>query len=154
MGHSVHHMAETASTREPAAAPVRGAPTARLIVPAIALVAAIQLGSALWMVVDPRGFFEQLGPFGVYNGHYLRDAAGFQGGLGLALVASLAWPVLRAGAVAATLASVALHAVNHWVDVGEAHPGSDAGIVDAVSLTLLAIVLVGLLRVVVKDGRT
>lgn len=126
---------------------------ARLVTPAIALIAAIQLATALWMVVAPHDFFNQVGPFGAYNGHYLRDAAAFEGGLGLALAAALAWPVLRAGALAATLASTALHAVNHWVDVGEAHAGSNAGIVDAVSLTLLAVVLAGLLHRVVREQR-
>jgi hypothetical protein len=142
-------MADLAPTSAQPARPA--AASARLVVPAIALIAAIQLGTALWMVVDPRGFFEQLGPFGVYNSHYLGDAAAFVGGLGLALAASLAWPVLRAGAVAATLASTALHAVNHWVDVGDAHAGSDAGIVDAISLTLLSVVLAWLLRVIVRE---
>lgn len=142
------------TTSEPApAAPRAGVALARLVVPAIVVVAAIQLGTALWMVVDPRGFFDQLGPFGTYNGHYLGDAAAFQGGLGLALAASLAWPALRAGAVAAVLASTALHALNHWVDVGDAHAGSSAGIVDAISLTLLALVLAVLLRVVLREAR-
>ena len=139
------------TTTQPAAAPRAADGLARLVVPAIAVVAAIQLGTMLWMLVDPRGFFDQLGPFGVYNGHYLRDAAAFQGGLGLALAASIVWPVLRAGAVAAVLASTALHAVNHWVDVGDAHAGSSAGIVDAISLTLLAIALAALLRVVLRE---
>lgn len=145
-------MSDTApTTSQPTASSGAGDALARLVVPAIAVVAAIQLGTALWMVVDPRGFFDQLGPFGVYNGHYLRDAAAFQGGLGLALAASLAWPVLRAGAFAAVLASTALHAVNHWVDVGEAHAGSSAGVVDAISLTLLAVALAVLLRVVLRE---
>jgi hypothetical protein len=144
-------MAETVPTPQPAAGAGRGDALTALVAPAIAVVAAIQLGTALWMVVDPHGFFEQLGPFGVYNSHYLGDAAAFQGGLGLALAASLAWPALRAGAVAAVLASTALHAVNHWVDVSDAHAGSSAGIVDAISLTLLAVVLAGLLRVVLRE---
>ncbi len=141
---------ETVPTPQPASVAQRDDPLARLVTPAIAVIAAIQLGTALWMVVAPHDFFEQVGPFGVYNGHYLRDAAAFQGGLGLALAAALVWPALRAGALAAMLATTALHAVNHWVDVGEAHAGSSAGIVDAVSLTVLAVVLAGLLRLVLR----
>lgn len=112
----------------------------------IALFALANLGPALWIVVDPHGFFEQVGPFGVYNPHYLGDAASFQAGIGLALVASLVWPVLRPGALVVTLGATALHAFNHWLDVGEAHAGSDAGIVDAVSLTVGALLIVGLVR--------
>ena len=126
---------------------------ARLVVPAIALIAAIQLGTALWMIVAPHDFFDRVGPFGIYNGHYLADAAAFEGGLGVALAASLAWPALRAGALAATLASTALHAINHWADVGDAHPGTSAGITDAVSLTLLALALAWLLRAVLLEQR-
>jgi predicted anti-sigma-YlaC factor YlaD len=112
----------------------------------IALVAVGQLAPALWIVVSPHGFFDQIGPFGPYNAHYLGDAAAFQGGLGVALLASLAWPALRAGALAAVLAVTVLHAFNHWLDVGDAHAGSNAGIVDAISLTVLAILVAGLVR--------
>jgi hypothetical protein len=103
----------------------------------IALLAAVQLVTAAWMVVAPHSFFDNLGPFGVYNGHYLRDAAAFTGGLGLALGASLRWAALRAGVVAATAGATGLHAINHWVDVSDAHAGSSAGLGDAVSLTVL-----------------
>lgn len=112
----------------------------------IALLAVANLGPALWILVDPHSFFEQVGPFGAYNAHYLGDAAAFQGGIGVALAASLAWPALRPGALVATLAVTTLHALNHWIDVGEAHAGSDAGLVDAVSLTMLALLIVGLVR--------
>jgi len=131
----------------------RAAMGARLVVPGIALVAAIQLGTALWMVLAPHGFFDRVGPFGVYNGHYVADAAAFQGGLGVALAASLAWPALRAGAVAAALASTALHAINHWADVGDAHAGTSAGLTDAISLTALALALAWLLRAVLREQR-
>jgi hypothetical protein len=119
----------------------------------IALVAIGQLVPAVWIVVSPHGFFEQIGPFGPYNAHYLGDAAAFQGGLGLALLASLAWPALRAGALAATLAVSILHAFNHWLDVGEAHAGSNAGLGDAISLTVLAILVAGLVRESMRGAR-
>lgn len=121
-----------------AAGPVR--PTTalqRAIPPGIALLAAIQLITAIWMVVAPHSFFRHAGPFGIYNGHYLRDAAAFTGGVGLALAASLAWPPLRAGALAAAAGMSGLHAINHWADIGNAHAGSSAGAEDAVSLTVL-----------------
>jgi hypothetical protein len=145
-------MPDTLPASQPAST-ARGDTTARLIAPAIALVAAIQLGTALWMVLAPHDFFARVGPFGTYNGHYLGDAAAFEGGLGLALAAALAWPALRAGALAATLASTALHAVNHWADVGDAHAGTNAGLADAVSLTALAVALAWLLRAVLREGR-
>lgn len=144
-------MTETLST--PASSSPRRAPLARLAAPAIALIAAIQLATAAWMVLAPHDFFTQVGPFGPYNEHYLRDAAAFQGGLGIALAAALIWPALRVGALAAMLATTALHAVNHWVDVDAAHAGSSAGIVDAVSLTVLTAVLAALLALALRERR-
>jgi predicted anti-sigma-YlaC factor YlaD len=144
-------MTGDAEAPTPASAAARGGSLARLVTPAIALIALVQLGTALWMVVAPHDFFEQAGPFGVYNGHYLRDAAAFQGGLGVALVAALVWPALRAGALAAMLATTTFHALNHWIDVDEAHAGSNAGLSDAILLTVLALILVVLLRVVLRE---
>lgn len=126
---------------------------ARQIPLGISLLALANLLPALWIVVDPRGFFDQIGPFGVYNAHYLGDAAAFQGGIGLALAASLAWRALRPGALATTFAVTALHALNHWIDAGEAHAGSNAGIADAVSLTILALLIAGLVRASMWEQR-
>jgi hypothetical protein len=117
------------------------------VVSGLVVLALANLVPAVWMLVAPHGFFHQVGPFGAYNGHYLRDAAAFQGGIGIALAAAVAWPALRAGALAAALGVTTLHAINHWVDVGAAHAGSDAGVTDAVSLTVLALATAGLLAV-------
>jgi hypothetical protein len=127
--------------------------TARLtiLVPlGVVLLALVYLVPALWILVAPHGFFHQIGPFGAYNGHYLRDAAALQGGIGLGLAAAVAWPALRAGALTIALAATGLHAINHWVDADAAHAGSNAGVGDAVSLTLLALVAAGLLVLAVR----
>lgn len=107
----------------------------RTTVALIAVFAAVALGTSLWMVVAPRSFFANIGPFGVFNGHYLRDVAAFQAGIGAALLASIWLRELRSGAVAALLGATALHTFNHWVDVRAAHAGSNADVVDAVLLT-------------------
>jgi hypothetical protein len=112
----------------------------------LGLLALVNLGPAIWIAVAPHSFFDQIGPFGAYNGHYLGDAAAFQGGLGLALAAAIWWPALRAGALATALASTGLHAINHWIDVNAAHAGTNAGISDAVSLTIVALFTALLLR--------
>ena len=84
---------------------------ARFVAPGIAVLAAINLGTALWIFAAPHGFAHALAPFGPYNRHDLWDAAAFTGGLGLALAASLAWPALRAGALAAAAGMTTLHAI-------------------------------------------
>lgn len=117
------------------------------VVPGLVVLALVNLVPAVWILVAPHGFFHQVGPFGTYNGHFLRDAAAFEGGVGIALAAAVAWPALRAGALAAALGMTTLHAINHWADVSDAHAGSNAGIGDAVSLTVLALATAGLLAV-------
>lgn len=119
-----------------------GTLTSLRAVPAvIAVLAVINIGTALWIAVDARSFFDNVGPFGAYNAHYLGDVAAFQAGIGLGLAASLIWPALRPGALVTAALFTGIHALNHWLDVNEAHAGSDAGIVDAVSLTLLTVVI-------------
>jgi hypothetical protein len=118
----------------------------------IALLALLNLAPAVWIAVAPHSFFHQLGPFGAYNGHYLGDAAAFEGGIGLALAAALRWPALRAGTLAAALGATALHALNHWIDVDNAHAGSNAGVGDAVSITLLALFTAVLLAAQLRAG--
>ena len=53
--------------------------------------AAYHLALGLLMVVAPKVFFEQIGPFGVRNDHYIRDVATFY----LAFGAGLALAVRR-----------------------------------------------------------
>ena len=101
-------------------------------------------------MLAPHSFFGDIGAFGVYNSHYLGDAAAFQAGLGAALAAALVVPALRAGALAATLASTGFHALNHWIDVNDAHPGSDAGLGDAISLTVLFVLIAVLTSAAVR----
>src|SRR3954467_11624064 len=87
-----------------------------------AVLGGIQVLTALSIVLAPHSFFDNAGPFGAYNSHYLGDVAAFQGGMGLALLASLWLPALRAlraGALAVTAAATGLHAINHWIDVGD-----------------------------------
>jgi len=111
---------------------------------------AIQFLTAAAIVLAPHSFFDNAGPFGAYNSHYLGDVAAFQGGISIALLASLWLPALRAGALAVTACATGLHAINHWIDVGDAHAGSNAGIVDAVSLTILFVFTVLITRAAVR----
>jgi hypothetical protein len=112
----------------------------------IGAIAAVQLITAGWMLIDPHGFHASVGAFGPYNGHYLRDAMAMFAGLGVALAASVHWTALRPGALAVATASIGFHAINHWVDIDRDHPGTSAGIVGALSQTVLAALCVALLR--------
>jgi predicted anti-sigma-YlaC factor YlaD len=122
----------------------------RYLAPVCVVLGLAQLVPALWIVIAPHSFFDHVGPFGPYNSHYLGDAASFQAGIGVALVAAARWEALRAGALAIALASVSFHAINHWIDVNDAHTGSNADVTDAILLTVLALVTIGPLQAALR----
>jgi hypothetical protein len=136
----------TTSSSSAAGRPTQASWVDRALVPGIAILAATFLIIAAWMVVDPRSFFDNVGPFGAYNPHYIGDAAAFQGGVGIALAASIWVAALRPGALLAATAVAGLHAINHWIDVNDANGNSNADVFDAVSLTLQLVLTLGLLR--------
>jgi hypothetical protein len=105
---------------------------------------------ALWIVVAPHSFFDHVGPFGPYNSHYLGDAAAFQAGIGVPLIAAARFEALRAGALTVGLAAFSLHAINHWVDVNAANGGSNAGVTDAVLLTAVALLCIAPLQAALR----
>jgi hypothetical protein len=102
---------------------------------AVLVVAAVNLATGLFAAIAPGTFFEEVGPYGARNGHYVGDIASFYlaAGLGVAIAARRAswrFPVLAVVAV-----WWALHALNHLGDVGEAT--SDAkGAVDTILIAL------------------
>lgn len=122
----------------------------RFVTPGLVVLAALQLGTAAWMLCFPRGFHASVGAFGPYNEHYVHDAMALTAGLGVALALAARWTSLRAGALTAATAAATFHAINHWTDIGADAPGSYAGAIGALSQTSLAVVCAALLYVVVK----
>jgi hypothetical protein len=112
----------------------------------VATVAVVYLVPAIWIVVSPRGFWHDIGPFGPYNAHYLGDVAALQAGIGLVLAAAVVRVPLRLGALLVALIATALHTLNHWLDINHAHPGSNAGASDAIQLTILTVFIAVLYR--------
>jgi Domain of unknown function (DUF4345) len=90
--------------------------------PLLLIVGAVQLATGLLMVIDPGTFFEEIGPYGVQNDHYIRDAATFTLALGLVLTIAAFRPRWRVAAIAGALFQLVLHSINHLVDIGEADP--------------------------------
>src|SRR5439155_9400449 len=62
----------------------------RYLAPVCVVLGLAQLVPALWIVIAPHSFFAHVGPFGSYNSHYLGDAAAFQAGIAVPLIAA-AW---------------------------------------------------------------
>ncbi len=110
------------------------------------------LALALFMAVAPGTFFEEIGPFGAQNDHYIRDTATFNLAFGAALLAAIRYQSWRVPVLALVVVQFALHAINHLVDIGEADP-EWVGVADFVSLTVATVLLAGLLREAWRDAR-
>lgn len=107
---------------------------------------ASQVLLALWMVADPASFFDNVGPFGERNDHYLRDTATFIFGLGAGLLLAARHVSWRVPALVVAAISFGAHSLNHLFDIGAAEPRSK-GVTNFVSLTLGTLLLVYLARV-------
>ena len=101
-------------------------------------------------MIAPHSFFAHVGPFGSYNSHYLGDAAAFQAGIAVPLIAAAWFEPLRAGALTIALAAVSFHAINHWIDVNAANGSSNADVTDAILLTVLALLTIAPLQAAMR----
>ena len=75
------------------------------------------LGLLLWLA--PGFFYDEIGPYGVRNDHYMADLATFYlalGAVALVAVPALSW---RLPVLAFALVQYALHSLNHLIDIGE-----------------------------------
>jgi hypothetical protein len=102
------------------------------------------IGVLLWAA--PGFFFEEIGPYGTRNDHYMGDVASWYlalGALALVAVPRASW---RVPLLALAFVQYALHALNHLIDVGEADP-SWLGPANLGSLVLTTILLGWMLSV-------
>ena len=146
--HHDHHIVEFMSSSRVAPQPTvarSGTAPAGTLEAGIAMFAVVELGLAVFMAVAPHAFYKAIGPFGVFNPHYLRDVASFEGAIGVALLIALRRPSWRAPVLALTTFQFALHSVNHLVDIGSAHPAW-AGYFDFFSLASATLLLAYLWR--------
>jgi hypothetical protein len=107
--------------------------------------AVIDLALALLMATSPHRFYSAVGPFGAFNGHYIRDVATFNAALGVGFVIAVRVPSWRVPVLAVSLVQFALHSVNHLIDIGKAHPAWN-GYFDFFSLAAATLLLAWLLR--------
>jgi hypothetical protein len=114
--------------------------------------AAIQLGLALFMALSPHGFYTDVGPFGGFNAHYIRDVASFYGAIGVGLLVAVRRSDWRVPVLALTTIQYALHSVNHLLDIGKAHPTWN-GYFDFFSLAAATVLLAQLWRVAARGAR-
>jgi hypothetical protein len=100
------------------------------------------LGALLWFA--PGFFFDEVGPYGTRNDHYMGDLGTFYltlGAVSLVAVRRTSW---RVPVLAFALIQYVLHTVNHVLDLNESDPGW-LGPANALSIGVTAVLLVWLL---------
>jgi hypothetical protein len=101
------------------------------------------LGLLLWLT--PGFFYEEIGPFGERNDHYMGDVASFYLALGAVALMAVRREAWRVPVLTFALVHYVLHSLNHLIDIGESDP-SWLGPADFVSLTLGAVLLAWMLK--------
>jgi presenilin-like A22 family membrane protease len=113
--------------------------------PLLAIFAVAQLAIGLVLWAAPGFFFEEIGPYGTRNDHYMADLATWYLALGAVALVAVRHAAWRVPVLAAALVQYALHSLNHLIDVDEADPGW-LGPANLVSLALTTVLLAALLR--------
>jgi hypothetical protein len=114
---------------------------------ALTLFGLAYIGLAIWMAAAPHTFYRALGPFDVYNPHYLRDVASFEAAIGVGLLIAVRRPSWRVPMLVVSAVQFGLHSINHLVDIDIAHPrwigyfDFFTLLVTAAQLTLLVVVV-------------
>ena len=105
----------------------------------VAASAAFSLVLGLWAMIDAQSFFDNIGHFPPYNGHFVHDVGAFQVGIGAAALFALTW---RDDAILAVLggaaAAATAHEIAHIIDHGNGGRDSDPFTLGIVAVILLA----------------
>jgi hypothetical protein len=138
---------------DPASTPPRAGPPALVVEVAIGWFAAYHLALAVFMVLAPHAFYTAIGPFGPFNGHYVRDVATYNAAIAVALAVSLARASWRVPVLALVTVQFALHSINHLFDADTAHP-LWTGWFDFATLAASTLLLVWLVRAAAAGERS
>ncbi len=103
----------------------------------VAVVGVMATVLGLWALATPQSFYDQVAVYPPYSPHLVHDLGAFQAGLGLSLLASLRWPALLPGALAANLVAALLHTLAHVEDLGRGGHFYDMPVVAAVAVILV-----------------
>jgi hypothetical protein len=95
----------------------------RALRPLLLISAAVSAVTGILLWAAPDFFYDNIGPFGPRNAHYMADLATFYLALAVAQFAAALRPSWRVPVIALSFAQSALHAFNHLLDIGKADPG-------------------------------
>ena len=87
--------------------------------------AAVQLLLGLLLWLTPGFFYDEIGPFGARNDHYMADVATFYLALGTVAFMAVRRPVLARAGAHARAVQYTLHSLNHLIDIGESRSRLD-----------------------------
>jgi peptidoglycan/LPS O-acetylase OafA/YrhL len=113
--------------------------------PLLIAFAVVQLITGLLLWLTPGFFYDEIGPFGPRNDHYMADVATWYLALGAALLMAVRRESWRVPVLTLALVQYVLHSINHLIDIGDADP-SWLGPADFVSLSLGAVLLAWMLK--------
>ena len=111
----------------------------------LALFGAVQLVLGLLLWITPGFFFDEIGPYGARNDHYMGDLGTWYIALGVAALVAVRRPRWRVPVLALALVQNTLHVLNHAIDVGEADP-EWLGPVNLVLIALTSVLLAWMLN--------
>ena len=111
----------------------------------LALFGAVQVVLGLLLWITPGFFFDEIGPYGVRNDHYLGDLATWYLALGAVTLVAVRRVDWRIPVLVLALPQNTLHAFNHLIDVNHAHP-KWLGPTNLISLVLTSVLLAWMLN--------
>lgn len=118
----------------------------RALRPFLYVFAAAQLALGLGLWLAPKAFYDNVGPYGARNDHYMGDLATFYLALAVAAFVAARRPAWRVPVLGLAALQYALHSLNHLIDIGNAHPGW-LGPANFAALLATTVLLVWMLRV-------
>jgi hypothetical protein len=107
--------------------------------------ALVNLAIAAMLAFAPHAFFEDVGPYGAQNDHYMRDLATFYAALGVGGLIAYRRASWRTPVLCLLALQYGLHTLNHLADIGAAHTRW-LGPANFASLAIATVALVWLAR--------
>ena len=90
----------------------------------------------IWSLVAPRSFYDTLATYPPFNDHLFHDIGAFQIGIGVGALAGIFGRDALSAGLAGAASGAILHAVSHFIDVGEGGQSSDPWALSAFALLL------------------
>lgn len=109
----------------------------------------IELLLGAWMAIAPHSFFTQVGPFGLFNSHYVRDLATYNLAFAAGLLVAVRMPSWRVPVLVIAIVQYTLHSLNHLLDISKASPAW-LGYANFAALTIATLTLIYLLTLALR----